>query len=118
MKRFIVALLLFIALCFGQLDPEGGKVGASFDLYESGNKVGEIYVPGRLPGTTHYVEHGVLFPGYVYPGPKSLVTLKIVPKLTSPYADENDFFRRVRFDSGSKYIRVTADEFSQMPRVP
>lgn len=118
MKKLIVPFILFIALCFGQLDPTGGKIGSTFDLYEAGKKVGEIYVPGRFPGTTHYLEHWVLFPGYVYPGPKSLVTLKIVPRLTSPYEDEHDFFRRVRFEPGSKYVRVAADEFTRMPRVP
>lgn len=118
MKKMML-LLLAIGAClsFGQLDPTGIKLGASFELYESSNKVGEVYVPARDPNVTHYVEHWVLYPNYVYPGPKSLATLKVVPLSASPYQDETAFFKRVRFSAGSKYIRVTADEFNQLPAV-
>ena len=110
-------MLMFAALSFAQLDPIGGSIGAAFDLYESGNKVGEVYVPGRDAYATHYLEHWVLFPSYVYPGPKSLAKLNIVPKSTSPYTNESDFFKRVAFKAGSKYIRVTSDESPILPAV-
>lgn len=118
MRKILLPLLLVIvAVCSAQLDPHGPNLGASFDLYEAGNKVGEIYVPGREPGVSHYLEHWVLFPNYVYPGPRNLTTLQIIPKATSPYMDEADFFRRVAFGRGSRYVRVTADEFTQLPAV-
>lgn len=116
MKKLIVPILLFAGLSFAQLDPGDGREGAAFDLFEAGNHVGQIFVPAREPGTIHYLEHWVLFPNYVYPGPKNLAMLKIVPKSPSPFKDEADFFRRVEFKQGSKYIRVTADEYHEMPR--
>jgi hypothetical protein len=115
MKKFLILLLLVGALLsFGQLDP-GMKAGSAFDIWQAGNKVGEIYIPARQPGVSHYDEHWVLFPDYVYPGPKNLEPVRIVPLAVSPYASQEDFFRRVPFKRGSKYIRVTADEYDQMP---
>lgn len=117
MKKLILPALLFLALAaFGQLDPGDGK-GHTFDLYESGNKVGEVFVPYRPAGATHYVEHWVMFPNYVYPSPKSLATLDIVPQATSAYRDENDFFKRVPFARGAKYARVDSEEFDYLPAV-
>lgn len=116
MKKFILPALLFLALAaFGQLDP--GMKGEVFDLYESGNKVGEVYIPYRPAGTTRWVEHWVMFPNYVYPSPKSLATLDVVPQATSAYRDEADFFKRVPFARGAKYARVDSEEFDYLPAV-
>ncbi|MDX2149418.1 MAG: hypothetical protein SFV54_01690 [Bryobacteraceae bacterium] len=94
----------------------GGLPGNTFDLFESGNKVGEIFEPARVAGANHYLQHWVLFSNYVYPGPKSLAVLSVVPQSKSRYSDENDFFKRVAFAEGGKYIRVTADEYTDFPR--
>ena len=84
MKKLILPLMvLFVALAFAQLDPTGIKTGAAFDLYEADNKVGEVYVPARDTHANYYLEHWVLFPNYVYPGPKNLAIIKIVPRSTS-----------------------------------
>jgi hypothetical protein len=104
-------------LCFGQLDSGDGKEGAAFDIYQREMKVGEIYVHWRQPEAARYDEHWVLFPEYVYPGPKNLEPVRIVPRAKSPYASAEDFFRRVEFVRGSKYIRVIADEYDQLPAV-
>jgi len=94
-----------------QLDP-----GDKFYLYENGMRVGEVYVPDRAQGQTEYLEHWVLYPGYMYPGPRFIGTLQIVPSpMEKPYASESDFFQRVPFAAGSKYIRVLAQEYPYLP---
>src|SRR5262245_23415562 len=103
--------LALSCLLLAQLDS-----GNRFYLYENGARVGEIYVEDRVEGQTHYVEHWVLSPNYQYPGPKFIGKLEIIPSPTEkPYANADDFFRNVPFERGSKYIRVTADEFSELP---
>ena len=85
-------------------------------LYENGVRVGEVYVPDRAAGQTTYVEDWVLYPNYLYPGPRFLGALQIVPDAFSPpYASEADFFSRVPFAAGSKYVRVTAQEYTSLP---
>ena len=119
MKKVILPLLVvIIGVCFGQVDPGlTVAVGSNFDIFQSGKKVGEIYVPWHEPGVLQYKQHWVLFPAYVYPSAKNQMAVEIVPKAKSPYADEADFFRRVTFARGSKYVRVTADEYSKLPAV-
>jgi hypothetical protein len=118
MKKLLISLALLVvaAVALAQIDL-GMKVGATFYLYESGNRVGQIYVPARAADARHYNEHWVLFLNYVYPGPKTLVTLDVVPAAVSPYQSEKDFFARVPFAPGSKYVKVTSDEFNEIPRV-
>ena len=79
-------------------------------------RVGEIYVHDREPGQTQYVEDWVLYPGYQYPGPSYLGILNITPSpMERPYASQADYFQNVPFAKGSKYIRVTAQEFTFLP---
>ena len=116
MKKLIIPALLVIAVgAFGQLDP--GMKGDTFGLYESGNKVGEVFIPYPAAGASRSVEHWVMFPNYVYPSPKSLATLDIVPQSTNAYRDENDFFARAPFEKGAKYARVDAEEYDYLPAV-
>jgi len=120
MLKFVVAAVLCAVVLMGvmsrvakaQFDPE-----VKIYLYENGVRVGEIYVPDRAPEQTEYVEHWVLYPNYMYPGPQYIGTLDIVPSPTErPYASESDFFSHVPFAKGSKYIRVTCQEYSTLPR--
>ena len=86
-------------------------------VIESRMTLGEIY---RAPGpsdATIYTEHWILRPGYVYPGPKSMTTLTLQPMPATDYKSEDDFFRRASFPEGSKYVRVTAEEFDSLPAV-
>ena len=106
------ALMIHPPTAKAQLDP-GGRIY----LYENGVRVGEVYVPNRAPGQTQYIEDWVLYPNYLYPGPRFIGALQIVPAPTEqPYASEQDFFQKVPFTTGSKYIRVLARESSYLPR--
>lgn len=87
-----------------QIDP----YRASYAVYEtvaSGETVlcGEIYREGADP--TRYDEHWVLYPGYVYPSATNGVTLTIRPGLRA-YRDTSDFFARVPFSRGSRYVHT------------
>jgi hypothetical protein len=94
-----------------QLDPD-----VRIYLYENGIRVGEVFVPERVEGQTQYVEHWVLYPNYMYPGPRYIGALQVVPSMTEkPYDSEADFFSRVPFEKGSKYVRVTAQEYNYLP---
>ena len=105
-----VLLFAFTAILFAQVPPD-----VKIRLFESGNDVGLVY---RGPGPEDapvYTEHWILLPNYVYPGPRSLATLKLVPESSTPYQSEADFFKRAPFPKGSKYVRVTAEEFKELP---
>jgi hypothetical protein len=85
-------------------------------LYENGIRTGEVYVPDRVDGQTQYTEHWVLYPNYLYPGPKFLGPMQVVPVTTEkPYASDAEFFKNVPFAKGSKYVRVDAEEFTSLP---
>lgn len=113
----VLALLGVLAsLGLAQLDPDI----RSLFLYENGIRVGEIYVPDRAEGATHYLEHWVLYRNYVYPGPNFIGELLISPLAggtseENVYRNEADFFRRAAFPIGSKYVKVTVDEFTSIP---
>ena len=105
------AALVLAGAAWAQVD-SGNKIG----LYENGTKVGEVFVPERSPGQTRYMEHWVLSPNYQYPGPKFIGALEIVPSVTErPYADEADFFANAPWTAGSKYVRITSEEFTSLP---
>ena len=111
---------LVFAILLGTVKPPAAKAQIGPDvkvyLYENGVRVGEIYVPDRAADQSQYLEHWVLYPNYMYPGPKFIGALEIVPSPTEPpYASEQDFFRRVPFGPGYKYIRVTAQESTSLP---
>src|SRR5215813_1200922 len=119
--RLLLLSLLLAASLFtifsvpgeAQIDPSN-----RIYLFENGIRVGEVYVPERAEGQTEYVEHWVLYPNYLYPGPRFIGTLQIVPTPSEqPYEGETDFFKRVPFEKGSKYIRVTAQESATLPVV-
>lgn len=113
----VLALMGVLAsLGLAQLNPDT----RSLLLYESGLRVGEIYVPERAPAATHYLEHWVLYKNYLYPGPNFIGELLVSPLAggtseQNVYRDEADFFRRATFPAGSKYVKVTVDEFTSIP---
>src|SRR5438552_2138452 len=91
-----------------QLDP-----GARYYVFENGIRVAEIHVVDRPPDATQYVEDWVLYPNYLYPGPRFMGALQIVASPTEkPYASQADFFANVPFAPGSKYVRVSAQEYT------
>ena len=111
------ALLLALLLArsappaHAQLDPTGGR---SLEIWQGGEKVGEIYVPVRPAGATTYAEHWVLFPGYVYPSGDGKVEVALRPGGPA-YRSEADFFARVPFAPGSRYVRVQSDDTDRLP---
>jgi hypothetical protein len=83
------------------------------EIHQHGVKVGEIFVPPHATAND-YVEHWVLFPGYVYPS----VTAEIVTTLVCAdrkFASAEDFFRHVPFAQGSRYVLVSAHDTDQLP---
>lgn len=106
---FVGVLVLLVGVSqslSAQLDP-----GFRIYLIEEGVRVGEVFVPERAADAVTYEEHWVLYPSYKYPGPRNLrgLTIQADPS-AKPYRDANDFFRRVPFAAGSKYVHVTATE--------
>jgi hypothetical protein len=114
--KFLLPAMMFAIVLAGvlshvakaQLDP-----GERLYLYENNVRVGEVYVLDRPPDATQYVEDWVLYPNYLYPGPRFMAGLQIVASPTEkPYASESDFFANVPFAAGSKYVRVSAQEYT------
>ena len=109
----LFALALSANAAAAQLDPGTHDVYQR-DQFQNERKVAEIFVPEREPGATFYVEHWVLFDGYVYPSPQlSVVTTIKASRLR--YASEADFFARVAWGPGFRYIRVESFDTDQLP---
>ena len=113
-KRLLcAALCALFALAFplpaaAQLDP------GNHDVFQDGRKVGEIYVPAREPGATHYVEHWVLFSDYVYPN-RQLSVVTTIKASRTHYGSEAEFFARVAWGPGFRYVRVESYDTDQLP---
>ncbi|MFT3776494.1 MAG: hypothetical protein QM820_64965 [Minicystis sp.] len=115
MKKLILAL----ALCFAAgafqssaqaqipIDPD-----RSIGIYQNGLLVGEIM---RVDGTDEqYTEHWVLYPDYVYPRADSGIVTELIPGLAE-YDGLEDFFHRVPFADGSRYVRVACEDGKELP---
>lgn len=102
----VILLAVVSRVVTAQIDP-----GYKVYLMEDGVRVGEVFVPERAANAITYDEHWVLYSKYKYPGPDNLrgLIIKAEPS-EKPYADVNDFFRRVPWDKKSKYIHVRATE--------
>ena len=109
--RVSLSVIFAIALVLptqAQIDP------GNFDIFQNGRKVGEIFVPARAAGQTNYVEHWVLFSDYVYPdGDLSLNTKIKAGRKT--YTSEEDFFARVPWGRGYRYVRIDATDTDTLP---
>jgi hypothetical protein len=112
MRRLILAAMAAFALMAlptsAQLDP------GNFEIRQNGRTVGEIFVPARVPGSNTYVEHWVLSADYSYPSPNSAVMTRIRAQ-RHRYASEKDFFARVPWSPGSRYVRIDATESDRLP---
>lgn len=93
---------------YAQLDPDD----RSFGLYQDGRLVGEIYRADTDP--QRYVEHWVLYTGYVYPTAQNAIVTEIIPGLTR-YTSVPGFLRRVPFAQGSRYVKVVCDDSATLP---
>jgi hypothetical protein len=114
MKLFFRSLLVVITVltltlpAFAQLDP------GNFDIIQNRKKVGEIFVPQREVGQMNYVEHWVLFPGYVYPNSDLSLNTKIKAG-RQRYVRETEFFACVPWGPGYRYVRIDATDTEILP---
>jgi hypothetical protein len=112
------------AAAFGALSLHGGAAHAqidpgvkSFGIYESRPGAAPVLVGEILredANVTTYAEHWVLYPGYVYPSATNGVVMAILPGLT-PYRGIADFFARVPFARGSRYVHVDCLDTTDRP---
>ena len=84
------------------------------DLFQRGQRVGIIYVPQREEGAVHYVEHWVLFDNYVYPGRDPYLRTTIALSRFK-YGTEEEFFARVPWGPGYRYVRVDSTDTDVLP---
>lgn len=117
MLSFMV--IAFVALTIARasvITPHAQLVPQCFDVLQNGIKVGEVYVPERDPKATQYVEHWVLFNSYVYPSKdQSDWTMEIRVAQRSNYESEADFFARVPWGPGFRYVRADCAESDRLP---
>ena len=119
--RLVAHLALAAAVGLAALTLGAGPAAAQFDpnlhdvfQQERGQWVlkGQIYVPDKVD-RNNYVEHWVLFPGYTYPSGTNRVAMKVEPARTQ-LGSETEFFAQ-RFPTGSRYVRVLAQESDVVP---
>ena len=84
------------------------------DGFQNERKVAQIFVPARTADETTYVEHWVLFDGYVYPNRSLSLVTEIRPS-SDRYASLEDFLARVAWGPGFRYVRATAFESDSLP---
>lgn len=115
-RSLVLSLLISVALfCLFSASSVRAQIdgGArSYGLYENGVLVGELYREDTDPA--RYAEHWVLYPGYVYPSERNGVALLIRPSLTY-YRNLADFFARVPFPTGSRYIMSSNLDGTALP---
>jgi len=92
-----------------QMDP------GELTIRQNGGRVGEIYVPDREPGATKYVEHWVLYDNYVYPGKDNASLVTTIEPGRASYKSEEDFFARVPWGEGFRYVRVDCTDTDRLP---
>ena len=112
----LVAILFTFALAIpaqAQVDPGTHDVFQK-DRFGHWVKAAEIFVSPREPGATNYVEHWVLFDNYTYPSANNPVQTMILQSPRS-YTSEQDFFARVAWGPGFRYVRVDCIDTAQLP---
>ena len=108
----LLALMLARAAAPAHAQIDSGN--RSMEIWQGGAKVGEVYVPARPTDATTYVEDWVLFPGYVYPSGDGKVEVALRPGGPA-YESEADFFARVAYPKGSRYVKVQSAEADRLP---
>jgi hypothetical protein len=81
-------------------------------IFQEGVLRGEVM---RVDGDdSNYVEHWVLYPDYVYPSARNRVATQILPGIKR-YAGLEDFFARVPFEKGARYVKVICEDGTVLP---
>lgn len=110
----VCRLLALVAASLAMAIPALAQVDPGFHtIFQDGVKVGEIYVPSRSDSESLYFEHWVLLPGYKSPSVRTGVATEIVPAANA-YRSEADFFARVSFPEGARYVKVMAHESDEL----
>ncbi|MFO0649065.1 MAG: hypothetical protein U0326_22680 [Polyangiales bacterium] len=119
MQRKTTAIPFVLALSLVGVVAHSNRAGAQIDpyrqsygVYERDLLVGEIFRDETDPA--HYSEHWVLYPEYVYPGASNGLSVVIRPSGMS-YENLSDFFRRVRWDRGSRYVETVCNDGASLP---
>lgn len=84
----------------------------SLGIYQRGKLVGEVYREGG--SETNYVEHWVLYPGYVYPSPANKASFELRPG-QAEYKDAATFLAKVPFEKGSRYVKTSCEDGTSIP---
>ena len=109
----LLAGLSMVTPAFAQLDYD------TYDIYQTQGEVrtlaGTIYVPQRAPEQPVYSEYWVLFPKYVYPSEKNPVSTEIVPSSGYHYTSVEDFFAKVPWGEGYRFVNVIAIDGTVLP---
>jgi hypothetical protein len=111
-----LSLLFVFALALLMAKPTSAQIDPNvYEIFQNGIKTGEIFVPDRDLSAINYVEHWVLFDSYVYPGkdPSLVTTIKMARKRS--YESETDFFARVPWGPGFRYVRVDSTDTDRLP---
>ena len=109
-----VALGLFAVVHFATHRAEAQVNPGFHRLFQKGVEVGVIFAPSRS-SSARYVEHWILYKGYVYPGQEGAAAVEIRPDGQVTYSSEADFFKRTRWEPGFRYVRVDASESTTLP---
>ena len=114
------ALLPVASPARAQLLDSWGKP-ATFEIVQDGTVVGADFVAvwhaagGDLPAKARYVEHWVLDAGYAYPSPANGKAVTVRPAPHQRYSSEADFFARVPWGAGCRYVRVDCTDGTRRP---
>jgi hypothetical protein len=116
LTSFVAAATLAISLGLSAFAPPAhAEIDSGilvYDIWENGRIVGEVYRNDANP--EHYVEHWVLYPGYIYPSAENGLSIEIT-KGTKQYRSVQDFFARVPFAKGSRYVKTECFDGTALP---
>jgi hypothetical protein len=118
MRRHPLALAFALGLCvlsghaapaYAQVDP---NVRVSYGVYQRDQLVAEIFREDADPA--HYTEHWILSAAYVYPSEANGITT-IIRASGRSYDGLADFFRRVPWATGSRYVEAACGDSDALP---
>ncbi len=101
-----LSLILLLSPSISRAQMEVGVMG----VYQNGKEVGRIYVPPRNAKDNTYVEHWVLYPGYLYPGKKRPGFETLIVPLHESFSSLSAFKNSLVLEPGSRIIEVLSHE--------
>lgn len=116
-----IAALCGLTAILGLWTPASAQLDYdTYDIYQTvtgteARLVGTIYVPERATNQEIYAEYWVLFPGYIYPSEKNPINTEIVPSAGYHYTSVQDFFAKVPWAEGSRFVYIVAVDTTVLP---